>query len=91
MEKLGYTSYDEYRQETNRRVPKTQEAYKKRLDKRLDTLYRQKDFRALEVIMELSEALAGEDENLYYDLYFATMGLMETTPTRRSIIVHILR
>ena len=91
MEKLGYTSYDEYRLETNRRVPKTQEAHKERLDKRLATLYRQKDFRALEAIMELSEALAGEDENLYYDLYFATMGLMETTPTKRSIIVHILR
>lgn len=91
MEKLGYTSYDEYRLETNRRVPKTLEAHKKRLDKRLATLYRQKDFRALEAIMELSEALAGEDENLYYDLYFATMRLMETTPTKRSIIVHILR
>ena len=91
MEKLGYTSYDEYRLETNRRVPKTQEAHKERLDKRLATLYRQKDFRALEVIMELSKALAGGDENLYYDLYFATMGLMETTPTKRSIIVHILR
>ena len=91
MEKFGYTSYDEYRQETNRRVPKTQEAHQKRLDKRLATLYRQKDFRALEVITELSEALAGEDENLCYDLYFATMGLMETTPTKRSIIVHILR
>lgn len=91
MEKWGYTSYDEYRLETNRRVPKTQEAYQKRLDKRLATLYRQKDFRALEVITELSEALAGEDENLYYDLCFATMGLMETTPTKRSIIVHILR
>ena len=91
MEKLGYTSYDEYRLETNRRVPKTLEAHKKRLDKRLASLYRQKDFRALEAIMELSEALAGEDENLYYALYFATMGLMETTPTKRSIIVHILR
>ena len=41
--------------------------------------------------MELSEALAGEDENLYYDLYFASKGLMETTPTKRNIIVHILR
>lgn len=40
MEKLGYTSYDEYRLETNRRVPKTQEAHKERLDKRLATLYR---------------------------------------------------
>ena len=59
MEAMGYPSYEAYREETNRRMPETIEAHQKELAGKLAVLYRQKDYRALETIMELADVLAG--------------------------------
>ena len=59
MEAMGYPSYETYREETNRRMPETIEAHQKELAGKLAVLYQQKDYRALETIMELADVLAG--------------------------------
>ena len=59
MEAMGYPSYEAYREETNRRMPETIEAHQKELAGKLAVLYQQKDYRALETIMELVDVLAG--------------------------------
>lgn len=58
MEAMGYPSYEAYRGETNRRMPETIEAHQKELAGKLAVLYQQKDYRALETIMDLVDVLA---------------------------------
>lgn len=48
MEFMSYTTYEEYRQETNRRQPMTEERFRNKLIKKIDTLYRQKDYRSID-------------------------------------------
>lgn len=52
-----YSSYAEYRHETNRRMPKTIDAHQKKMTKALAPLYQHHDYRALEIIMELAEVM----------------------------------
>lgn len=76
MTSLGYDSYQSYRQETNRRTPHTEERHKAKLDKKLSVLYRQKDYRALELIMELADTLlSDEDTERTMDIYFTASHL----------------
>ena len=76
MEFMAYESYEEYRIETNRRQPHTEDRFRKKLDRKIDELQRQKDFRSMEALIELVEALQQGDEDQQMDLYFTVSNLL---------------
>lgn len=78
MTALGYQNYEEYRQETSRRMPKTVEAHQKKLTKTIASLYQQKDYRALEALLILAEALA--DDSTTTARHTDILQLMQRTP-----------
>lgn len=71
MTAMGYQSYEQYREETCYRMPKTVENHQKKLTKAVAALYQQKDYRALEVLLHLAEALADDSISTtrHADLY----------------------
>lgn len=92
MEAMGYSSYEEYRVETNRRMPKTLEAHKKKLEKKLNVLYQQKDYRALEVVMELVDALADDSEPVKAKYVYWIVGdILEASESDLEICSSLLR
>lgn len=67
MKDTGYLNYEQYRDETDKTTPESEEQHKSELICKLETLYSQKDYRSLETIVGLAEALAeGEKDNLYW-------------------------
>ena len=76
MEFMSYENYDQYRKETNRRQPHTEKRFREKLDKKIDGLYMQRDYRSLEMLIELVEALQQGDEDQQMDLYFTVSNLL---------------
>lgn len=92
MEAMGYPSYEAYREETNRRMPETIEAHQKELAGKLAVLYRQKDYRALETIMELVDVLAGgSNPERATAIYWNVRDMMQATNTELEICRGLLR
>ena len=92
MKAMGYTSYEEYREETNRRMPKTIEAHRKKLAGKLEVLYQQKDYRALETIMELVDVLAVDSNpERTTDIYWNVRDMMQATSMELEICRGLLR
>ena len=92
MEAMGYPSYEAYREETNRRMPETIEAHQKELAGKLAVLYRQKDYRALETIMELVDVMT-DDSNLERNMtiYWNVRDMMYATNMELEICRGLLR
>ena len=92
MEAMGYSSYEAYREETNRRMPKTIEAHQKKLTGKLEVLYQQKDYRALETIMELLDVMT-DDSNLERNMtiYWNVRDMMYATNMELEICRGLLR
>ena len=84
MEFMSYTTYEEYRQETNRRQPMTEERFRNKLIKKIDTLYRQKDYRSLEMMMELADALQEGTKDRQMDMYCTVSNLLKAD----DIVLH---
>ena len=84
MNNYGYASYEEYLNETGKRgKPKTAERHREKLNKKLDTLYSQGDYRALEVITGLAdELMKNEDEERYSDLWLTVLHLLDADNER---------
>ena len=92
MEAMRYPSYEAYREETNRRMPETIEAHQKELAGKLAVLYQQKDYRALETIMELADVLAGgSDPERTTGIYWNVRDMMQATNTELEICRGLLR
>ena len=92
MEAMGYPSYEAYREETNRRMPETIEAHQKELVGKLAALYQQKDYRALETIMELADVLAGDpNPERATAIYWNVRDMMQATNTELEICRGLLR
>ena len=92
MEAMGYSSYAAYRGETNRRMPETIEAHQKELAGKLAVLYQQKDYRALETIMELADVLAGgSNPERTTAIYWNVRDMMQATNTELEICRGLLR
>ena len=92
MEAMGYPSYKAYQGETNRRMPETIEAHQKELAGKLAVLYRQKDYRALETIMELADVLAGGfNPERTTAIYWNVRDMMLATNTELEICRGLLR
>ena len=92
MEAMGYPSYEAYREETNRRMPETIEAHQKELAGKLAALYQQKDYRALETIMELADVLAGgSNPERATAIYWNVRDMMQATNTELGICRGLLR
>lgn len=92
MEAMGYPSYEAYREETNRRMPETIEAHQKELAGKLAVLYRQKDYRTLETIMELADVLAGgSNPERATAIYWNVRDMMQATNTELEICRGLLR
>ena len=87
MTAMGYQSYEQYREETCYRMPKTVEAHQKKLTKAMAALYQQKDYRALEALLHLAEALADDSTSCTRnaDLYL----LMAHAPTATDSNLHL--
>lgn len=62
MRIYSYENYEEYRKEVSPKPPRTLEAHQKRLADALDRLYQQNDYRSLDIVFRLSNAL-GDDES----------------------------
>ena len=92
MEAMGYPSYEAYREETNRRMPETIEAHQKELAGKLAVLYQQKDYRALETIMELVDVMT-DDSNLERNMtiYWNVRDMMYATNMELEICRGLLR
>lgn len=89
---LGYPSYQDYREETNVRTPKTEEKHREKLVKKLDTLYKQKDYRALELITKLAdELLQEENEDRALSVYSVTASLLRADERTMRICKAVLR
>ena len=92
MEAMGYPSYEAYREETNRRMPETIEAHQKELAGKLAVLYQQKDYRALETIMELVDVLTGgSNQERATAIYWNVRDMMQATNTELEICRGLLR
>ena len=92
MEAMGYPSYEAYRDEANRRMPETIEAHQKELAGKLAVLYKQKDYRALETIMELVDVLAGcSNPERTTAIYWNVRDMMQATNTELEICRGLLR
>lgn len=92
MEAMGYPSYEAYREETNRRMPETIEAHQKELAGKLAVLYQQKDYRALETIMELVDVLAGgSNPERATAIYWNVRDMMQASNTELEICRGLLR
>ena len=92
MEAMRYPSYEAYREETNRRMPETIEAHQKELAGKLAVLYQQKDYRALETIMELVDVLAGgSNPERTTAIYWNVRDMMQATNTELEICRGLLR
>ena len=92
MEAMRYPSYEAYREETNRRMPETIEAHQKELAGKLAALYQQKDYRALETIMELVDVLAGDSNpERATAIYWNVRDMMQATNTELEICRGLLR
>ena len=92
MEAMGYPSYEAYRDEANRRMPETIEAHQKELAGKLSVLYQQKDYRALETIMELADVLAGgSNPERTTAIYWNVRDMMQATNTELEICRGLLR
>ena len=76
MKFMGYESYEAYRHETNRRQPHTEDSFRKKLDEKIDELQRQRDFRSLEMLIELADALHGDEEDREMNLYLTVRNLL---------------
>ena len=86
MEAMGYPSYEAYREETNRRMPETIEAHQKELAGKLAVLYQQKDYRALETIMDLVDVLACNfNPERAMDICWNVRNMMRATNTELEI------
>ena len=67
-------------------MPETIEAHQKELAGKLAVLYRQKDYRALETIMELADVLAGgSDPERATAIYWNVRDMMQATNTELKI------
>ena len=92
MEAMGYPSYEAYREGTNRRMPETIEAHQKELAGKLAVLYQQKDYRALETIMELVDVLTGgSNQERATAIYWNVRDMMQATNTELEICRGLLR
>ena len=92
MEAMGYPSYEAYREEANRRMPETIEAHQKELAGKLALLYQQKDYRALETIMELVDVLTGNSNpERTTAIYWNVRDMMQATNTELEICRGLLR
>ena len=92
MEAMGYPSYEAYREETNRRMPETIEAHQKELAGKLAVLYQQKDYRALETIVELVDVLTGgSNPERATAIYWNVRDMMQATNTELEICRGLLR
>lgn len=87
MNAMGYQSYEQYREETCYRMPKTVEAHQKKLTKTMATLYQQKDYRALEALLHLAEALADDSISIdrHADLYWLVADAPKATDSALRI------
>ena len=81
MEMYAYSSYDEFLKETGKRgKAKTEEKHRERLIKKLDVLYRQRDFRSADILLRLADELATDGNvNRNYDMWLTLLHLLTAT------------
>ena len=81
MEMYSYSSYDEFLKETGKRgKPKTEDKHRERLIKKLDVLYRQRDFRSADILLRLADELATDGNvNRHFDMQMTVLHLLSAT------------
>ena len=73
-------------------MPETIEAHKKDLSGKLEVLYQQKDYRALESIMELVDVMASDsNQERVLDIYFIVRNFMQANDMMLEICRGLLR
>lgn len=92
MKHLGYPDYQSYRTETNRHVPRTECGHKEELWERLSILYGEKDYRTLELIMDIAGSMSGcEDRERKEDIMFTISRLLKANARSVGLCKAVLR
>ena len=73
---MSYPDYEAYRKETCTRPPKSEAKHRERTEEIIETLYSQKNYRALELIWMLADELMSDAADRVMDVWLTVWDLL---------------
>lgn len=71
-----YPDYEAYRKETCTRPPRSEAKHRERTEEIIETLYKQKNYRALELIWMLADELMSDDADRVMNVWYIVRDLL---------------